>query len=366
MSLLVVNSGSSSTKLVVLDHRDQVVDAATLGPPGDPDVVPTTVALAGRPDVEATVHRVVHGGPRFHGPVVVDDGVVDELEAVADLAPLHDPPALALLRAVRHAEPERPAVACFDTAFFAGLPEAVTTYPVPESWRRAGLRRYGFHGLSHARAWRRAAVLAGRSPDTARVVSAHLGSGASLAAVARGRPVDTTMGFTPLDGLVMATRPGWLDPGAVVHLLRRGVVGTDELDAALAQDCGWGALAGTTDFRAVLARAAAGDEQARLARDVTVHRLRILIGAMTTAAGGLDVLVFTGGAGSGSAELRRRACAGLDFLGVDEPADDDASGDRVVSAGPAAVAVVVVEAREDLQMAAEARRVLAGRPAPGP
>lgn len=359
VSLLVCNAGSSSTKLAVLDDDDTVLWAASLGPADDPAAVTTAVAQARRADVTASVHRIVHGGPDFRGPVRVDDAVAADLAGLADLAPLHDPPALGLLAAVRRAEPDRPAVACFDTAFFAALPEPAATYPVPAAWRAAGIRRYGFHGLSHARAWRRGAVLAGLTPGTARVVSAHLGAGASLAAVAGGGPVDTTMGFSPLDGLVMATRPGWLDPGVLVHALRHGLVEVAELDRVLEHECGLEALAATGDLRAVLERAAAGDDEARLARDVYVHRLRTLVGAMAAAAGGLDALVFTGGAGAASGELRRRVCAGLGHLGVTEP-DDGGAGDRLVSPAGAPVAVAVVETREDLQMAGEARRVLAG------
>ncbi|HEX5365699.1 MAG TPA: acetate kinase, partial [Acidimicrobiales bacterium] len=226
MRVLVVNAGSSSLKLRVLDGHDRVVGRADLGPVRDlpPGRVATAIReLGGRRSLAAVGHRVVHGGERYRAPVLVDDRVRHDLEALTEMAPLHQPAALAALDAVTAALPDVPTVACFDTAFHATLPPAAATYAVPAAWRHElGLRRYGFHGLSHAYASRRAAeVAAAGGTPAARVVTCHLGAGASLAAVRDGRSVDTTMGFTPLDGLVMATRSGSLDPSTVPWLVRR-------------------------------------------------------------------------------------------------------------------------------------------------
>jgi acetate kinase len=283
------------------------------------------------------------------------------------LAPLHNPPALALVDLVRSLRPGLPAVACFDTAFFARLPPEAATYALPEAWRQGlGIRRYGFHGLSHAYAVRRAAELV---PGAERLVTCHLGSGASLAAVARGRPVDTTMGFTPLEGLVMATRAGSVDPGALVFVLRHSELSVAAVEEALERRSGLVGLAGTPDLRAVIERADRGDATAALAFGVYLHRLRAGIAAMAAALGGIDVLVFTGGAGWRSARLRAEACAPLGFLGVelDEAANAaEVLADRVVSPPGARVGVVVVEAREDLEIAAATRAVLRARGGRGP
>ncbi len=256
-----------------------------------------------------------------------------------------------------------PAVACFDTAFHASLPAAASTYALPAAWRsRWGLRRYGFHGLSHAYASTRATELlrAGPGAGESRIVTCHLGAGASLAAVRGGRSVDTTMGFTPLDGLVMATRSGSVDPGLVVWLAGHGGLSPAELGDGLETRSGLEGLAGTADMREVLSRTAAGDAEASLALDVYLHRLRASIAAMTATLGGLDALVFTGGIGERSAPIRAMAAEGLGFLGiaVDSSLNEDGEADREISQRGARVRVFVVAAREDLQIAREVRSVL--------
>jgi acetate kinase len=282
--------------------------------------------------------------------VRVDDGVVVALGELSDLAPLHQPAALAGIAAVGRALPDVPAVACFDTAFHATLPAAAATYALPQEWReRYGLRRFGFHGLSHEYASRRAAA--------ARAVSCHLGAGASLAAVRDGVCVDTTMGFTPMEGLVMATRSGSVDPGLVLWLLRHGL-DVDALEGGLDREGGLKGLAGEADMRALLAR---DDADARLALDVYVHRLRAAIAAMAAALGGLDALVFTGGVGEHAPEVRARTAAGLGFLGValDSEANARATADAEIGAAGAAARTVVVTAREDLEVARQVRGLLA-------
>jgi acetate kinase len=341
LAVLVVNAGSSSLKLRLLGDDDSLVASWDLEPEAE---LPRLDA------VDAVGHRVVHGGTRFHEAVRLDPGVIEELRALTDLAPLHQPKSLTAIEAVSRVLPGVPAFACFDTAFHASIPPPAATYALPREWReRYPLRRFGFHGLSHAYAARRA--------GEQRVVSCHLGAGASLCAVSAGVSVDTTMGFTPLEGLVMATRSGSVDPGLLVWLLEHEGMTPHDLAARLEHGSGLVGLAGTADMREVLARVASGDSEAELALDVYVHRLRAGIASMAAAMDGLDALVFTGGVGENAAVVRFRACDGLGFLGValDERANAAASGDAEVGAAGAAVRTLVVTAREDLEIARQVR-----------
>jgi acetate kinase len=345
--VLVVNAGSSSLKLSLLDADDTV-----LARPGSLQELPDL------PAPDAIGHRIVHGGREFTDPVLIDDDVERRLRALVDLAPLHQPKSINGIDAVRAVLPGVPEVACFDTAFHAGLPPAAATYALPAAWReKYGLRRYGFHGLSHAYAARRAAEMLGADPAGLRIVVCHLGAGASLCAVAGGRSVDTTMGFTPLEGLVMATRSGSVDPGMLLWLQQRAGLSADDLAQVLEHESGLLALAGTADMRQILAR---DDPEAALALEVYLHRLRARIAAMAAALGGLDVLVFTGGVGEGAPEVRRGAADGLGFLGVriDPERNATARADADIGAPGAAVRSLVVTAREDLEVAAATRRVL--------
>jgi acetate kinase len=351
--VLVVNAGSSSLKLRLVGADDELLGARDLEPGGD-----VAAALAELGEADASGHRVVHGGARFVDPVVIDDTVVAALDELTALAPLHQPPALAAMAALRRAAPHLPAVACFDTAFHAGLPEAAATYALPRTWReRWPLRRYGFHGLSHAWAAGRAAGLLD-TPE--RIVICHLGAGASLTAVRDGRSVDTTMGFTPLEGLVMATRSGDVDPGLLMWLLEETDLSEAEVAAGLVHDSGLQGLAGTADMREVLAAAARGEAPAVLALGVYVHRLRAAIAAMAAALGGLDALVFTGRVGERAPEVRSHAAAGLGFLGValDEAANAAATTDAEIGAPDAAARTLVIESREDLEIARATRTAL--------
>jgi acetate kinase len=259
--------------------------------------------------------------------------------------------------------PDVTAVAVFDTEFHATIPAYAATYALPREWNREwGLRRYGFHGISHAYAARRAAEIVGRPTEGLRLVTCHLGAGASVAAVVDGRSVDTTMGFTPLEGLVMATRSGTVDPGLLLWLQRHGDVDADRLEDVLQHRSGLAGLSGTSgDMREVLAARAAGDGDASLAFDVYVHALRRSIAAMTASAGGLDVLVFTGGVGEHSPQVRAETCGGLAHLGVElEPSDNDAAqGDADITAAAASVRTVVVTAAEDAEIARQVEALLA-------
>ncbi|WP_439657861.1 acetate/propionate family kinase [Lentzea sp. HUAS TT2] len=354
VNVLVVNAGSSSLKLGVLGE-DGTVLAEHHAERWQGDTGPLKDFLTDAPDVDAVGHRVVHGGSTFTSATAIDDHVRGEIEALTALAPLHQPRALAGIDAARELLPSIPHVACFDTAFHTTMPSAATTYAIPESWQRKWQpRRYGFHGLSHSYASRRAAELAG-TPD-ARVVSCHLGAGASLAAVASGRSVDTTMGFTPLAGLVMATRSGDVDPGLLVWLQRAGL-SLDELEDGLEHHAGLAGLSGVGgDLRDVRRAAGAGDPRAGLALEVYVHRLRQGVAAMAASLGGIDLLVFTGGVGEHDAVLRADTTAGLGFLGVAVDSNRN-DGPGLISADESAAGVWVVPAREDLEIAAQTRAV---------
>lgn len=366
MRVLVVNPGSSSLKLSVLDGGETPIAAhefdSTGGKVDRKDVAGIVRGLYG---IGAVGHRFVHGGARFHGPVQIDVGVKAYLRSLTELAPLHQPAALQALDTIRDLLPDVPQVACFDTAFHSTLPPAAYTYALPQEWRqRHGLRRYGFHGLSHAYATRRAAQLINRPVESVATVTCHLGSGCSVAAVLGGRSVDTSMGFTPMEGLVMATRAGSVDPGMLLWLERRRDVSPERMEQVLDHESGLRGLAGTADMREVLAAAGTGAEGARLALDVYCHRLRAGIAAMAAAMGRLDCVVFTGGVGENAPPVREAAVTGLGFLGLEisEPANREGIGDRDISPPEALVRTLVVRAREDLEIARQVRELLQGPP----
>jgi acetate kinase len=325
LRVLVVNAGSTSLKLSVVAEDDGSEAVASL------DAAP--------PGVGAVAHRVVHGGERFRDPVVIDVAVERGLEAVAELAPLHNRPALAALEQARTALPGVPHVAVFDTAFHATIPAHASTYAVPARWRGDwGVRRYGFHGLSVQ--W------AAEQVRVPRLVVCHLGGGCSVTAVLDGRSVDTTMGFSPLEGVPMATRSGSVDPEIVLHLQRAGLLTADEIETALEHESGLLGLGGSARVEEL--EASAGPD-ARLALDVFGYRVASAVGAMAAALGGLDALVFTAGVGENSESVREAVCVRLGFLGVGPPENR--------------VRVEIVHAREDVVAARAVRELLAGRPA---
>ncbi len=366
MRVLVVNVGSSSVKLAFLDADDSLLASTELVGPSGSDLGESLRELVGEhgpPD--AVGHRVVHGGETLVAPVVVGAAVTDEIGALTALAPLHQSQALDGIHVATAVLPGVVQVACFDTAFHAGMPSEAATYPLPSEWRqRWPIRRYGFHGLSHAYAARRAPDLIGVPAEDLRVVSCHLGSGASLCATRGGRSFDTTMGFTPLDGLVMASRSGAVDPGLVLWLVGNCDGGLDEVSRGLEERSGLAGLAGGVgDMRDIVTRRRRDDAAAVLAFDVYIHRLAREIAAMTPAIGGLDVLVFTAGVGEHSSEVRADVARRLGYLGtsLDRAANEATEPvDRDISAPGAAVRTVVVEAREDLEIARQARSLLRG------
>jgi acetate kinase len=331
-NVLVVNAGSTSLKLSVVDADD---------------VSRPVASLADAPAVAAVGHRVVHGGARFSEPTPINDAVLTELTALIELAPLHNAPAVEAIAAARRALPDATHVAVFDTAFHRTLPDIASTYLLPVRFRDRGIRRFGFHGLSVQ--W-----VAERVP-AARLVVCHLGGGSSVTAVRDGRSVDTTMGFTPLEGVPMATRAGSVDPGALLYLLRHGV-SLDELDGALEHESGLTGVAGTGDV-AALENDTSPD--AKLALGVYCYRIAQAVAAMATALGGLDALAFTAGVGEHSAAVRAAVCRQLAFLGVslDENANERADGDAEVGASSSSIRIHVVTAREDVVVARAVRSV---------
>lgn len=345
--ILIVNAGSSSLKLRLLGEDDEVLaERDSGGAGGEEELRDELMALlAEGPEPVAAGHRVVHGGTELIEPTPVDPALQEELERLSDLAPLHNPPAVAAMRALEQVRPDLPTFACFDTAFHTTIPAAAATYAVPAAWReRWPLRRFGFHGLSHAYASRRATELLDRPLEELRIVTAHLGAGASLCAVKGGVSVNTTMGFTPFEGLVMATRSGSVDPGLLLWVQRHGDISAEEMEQALARESGLLALSGRSgDMREVLAGIGEGDERCRLAFDVYIHRLTASVAAMAAAMGGIDALAFTGGVGENSPQVREAVAEKTSFLGVE-------------GSGP--LTCLVVPAREDLEIAAQVRRAL--------
>jgi acetate kinase len=365
-SVLVLNAGSSSLKFQVVDPRDGSLSADGLlervDETGTENALQQLTESLEQVGVTASSlfavgHRVVHGGARFTAPTLVDDDVLAEIEDLTRLAPLHNPPAA---RGIRHAQaqfPGLPQVAVFDTAWFVDLPAAAATYALDtELAAREGIRKYGMHGTSHAYVTAEAAAFLGRDPADVDLVTLHLGNGASATAVRGGRPVDTSMGFTPLEGLVMGTRPGDLDPGVLLHLMRHAGMDVDDIEDLLHHRSGLEGMTGLHDFRDLLDAIDSGDDRARTAYDVYCHRLRKYVGAYLAVLGGADALVFTAGIGENVPRLRADALSGLTTLGVevDPKRNLDRSGSdtpRRISTDSSRVAVLVVPTNEELAIA---------------
>ncbi|MEU3112534.1 acetate/propionate family kinase [Micromonospora chalcea] len=365
--ILVLNSGSSSVKYRLYDG-DDVLDKGTVERIGEPGGGPADHESAvreiiGRLDLTGLAgvgHRVVHGGRKFSEPVRIDDAVVAAIEDLVPLAPLHNPANLAGIRVALEALPDVPQVAVFDTAFHHTLPEAAATYAIDKATaERYGVRRYGFHGTSHAYVSRRTADLLDRPYDQLNTITLHLGNGASACAVQGGRSVATSMGMSPLEGLVMGTRSGDLDPTVIFHLRREGGMGVDDIDDLLNHRSGLLGLTGVNDMREVLARRDAGDPDAMLAFDVYCRRITGYVGAYYALLGRVDAIAFTAGVGEHAAPVRSASLAGLERLGIAvDPARNDGHGDRIVSPDGAEVAVLVVGTDEEREIARETREVL--------
>jgi acetate kinase len=373
-SVFVLNSGSSSVKFRVVDPVTGAVSASgmvdRIGEPGSEAkdhraAIDSVLRGLDRSAIDAVGHRIVHGGDRFVRATVVDDEVERGIEQLAPLAPLHNPPGLLGIRAAQAALPELPHVAVFDTAFHATMPAAARSYAIDaELAAQYGIRRYGFHGTSYRIVSERAAEFLGRPLDRLRMIVLHLGNGASAAAISAGRSVDTSMGMTPLEGLVMGTRSGDIDPAVLLYLQRNAGTTVDQLDDILNRRSGLLGLSGTRDMREVIAAAEGGDATARLALDVYAHRLRHYIGAYLAVLGGADAVVFTAGVGENSPQVRAAALQGLSGLGleVDAAANlEPNAGARRISPARARIPVLVIPTDEELQIAREAASALAGR-----
>lgn len=389
--VLVLNSGSSSVKYQLLDMRDSsrlavglverigeessrlkhtprasgVASREWTGPIADHEAalkaVSAELAKDGlgldSPELAAIGHRVVHGGKHFTEPTVIDDAVLAEIERLIPVAPLHNPANLTGIRTARQLRPDLPQVAVFDTAFHTTMPESAARYAIDvETADRFRIRRYGFHGTSHAYVSRATASLLGKAPEDVNVIVLHLGNGASASAVRGGMCVDTSMGLTPLEGLVMGTRSGDMDPAVIFHLMRVGGMSTDEIDTLLNKKSGLIGLCGDNDMREIRRRIDEGDQRAALAFDIYIHRLKKYIGAYYAVLGKVDAIAFTAGVGENAAPVREAAVAGLEELGVmvdgelnavrsDEP--------RLISPGDARVAVAVVPTDEELEIATQ-------------
>lgn len=383
--ILLLNCGSSSIKYQMIDATTEQVCAVGLvqkiGDAGTgtiehetqgekfsgeqhfadhEEAIAAVVAMFSEhgPDLSQAIavgHRIVHGGETFHRPTLIDDVVIDKIKDVSGLAPLHNPPAISGIRAARHILPDVPHVAIFDTAFFSDLPEAARTYAIDTDLARAHhIRKYGFHGTSHAYVSQKAAEVLGRDVADLRTITCHLGNGASISAVQGGRPIDTSMGLTPLQGLVMGTRSGDIDPGIHAYLAREMGMGLDDVDTLLNKRSGMFGLTGYTDMRDIEARMNEGDERAKLGMAVYVHRLVGYIGSYIAHLGGVDALVFTAGVGENASIVRRLVCEKLAPLGfvLDEEANSVRSREpRVISTPDSPVTVLVVPTNEELAMA---------------
>jgi acetate kinase len=376
--VLVINSGSSSLKYQLLqpDSAKCLADGIVeqIGEPsssvGDHDAA---LRLAfDRLDkagidlhtcgLAAVGHRVVHGGKTFYRPTIVDDALIAKLKELSPLAPLHNPPAVQGIEVARRMLPDTPHIAVFDTAFFHDLPPAAATYAIDrelaEKWR---IRRYGFHGTSHQYVSEQAATYLGRPLEELNQIVLHLGNGASASAIAGGRPVDTSMGLTPLEGLVMGTRSGDIDPGIVGYLCRAAKMSVDEIESMLNEDSGMLGMAGERDFRRLRQMIQSGDSAAHLAYDVFIHRLRKYIGAYLAILGRTDVVTFTAGIGENDAAVRWDALVGLTRFGIQMDKQRNASRDtgaRRISTDDSPITVLVIPTSEELAIARDCARLV--------
>lgn len=392
MQVLVFNAGSSSLKFGIFSvgadirevfkgsyerfrsgqcayrFRHAELDergSAEFGSPGAAlKAVPAALKRFGLEAIDVVGHRIVHGGARFSSPTLLDDETVEAIGAMTPLAPLHNPANLEAVRLCRSLWPDVPQVAVFDTAFHLSNPAFATTYAVPARWRDAGLRRYGFHGTSHKYVAQRTAEEIGVPLGDLQLVSIHLGNGASVCAINRGQSMDSSMGMTPLEGLVMGTRSGDVDPGAFGFLSRELGLSVQEIEDALYGESGLKGLAGSSDMRDIEERAAKGDPQAQLAIEIYAYRARKYVGAYAAAMGGLDAIVFTGGIGENSPSMRRRICEGLDFMGLQLDHDRNMAVNLSGQSAPqiqaygSRVRIFVTETAEQLMIARETAAAL--------
>lgn len=340
----------------IADHRAGLAKALELSRVQDRDLTSEGITAVG--------HRVVHGGPKFYKPTVIDDDVIEAINELEDLAPLHNPVNVLGIEAIRELLPDVPSVAVFDTAFFHGLPDHVATYAIDrELAKKHDIRRYGFHGTSHEYVSGVTAEFLGADRESLNQIVLHLGNGASASAIEGGRPVETSMGLTPLEGLVMGTRSGDVDPGVVMYLRRSADMDVDQIDTMLNRKAGLKGLSGENDFRALTEKVEEGDADATLAYKVYVHRLRKYIGAYMVTLGRTDAIVFTAGVGENAPKLRADSLAGLESFGIQIDPERNAARSReprIISTDDSAVTVLVVPTNEELAIARQSVAALQG------
>lgn len=377
MRVLVVNNGSSSYKLALVEIAEAInstpkviaKDAGKLGYHAPDDElhgilqskIKKLLASADSKSIDAIGHRIVHGGELYKYAVLVDEEVERNIERLSKFAPLHNPQGLISIKACRAIFADVPQIAVFDTAFHSTMPAESYTYPIPQEWRdELGIRRFGFHGISHSYCSRKAAEILRIDPKALNIVNCHLGSGCSLAAIAGGASIDTTMGFTPLEGLMMSTRSGSIDPGILLYLIRTEKHDPAKVEQALNTLSGFKGLCGTPDMVEVRKAAVAGDPNAKLAIEVFIHRVAQGIAAMAVSLGRVDAISFAGGVGENDSITRKQVCNSLSLLGieVDDARNDKAEGDAIISSSGSRSQVLVIESREDLQIAKESAAVL--------
>ena len=393
--ILVVNAGSSSVKFGLfsfdnleliarglLDWAGSSTQAVMTITPQRGEVVRTQIEVQGyrsaivsgfelfgqaglinnRQSIRVVGHRLIHGGEEFHHPVWINSVMKKNIEKYKHLAPLHIPPGLEAIEAIQEILASVPQVGLFDTAFFSDIPPKAYLYPVPYRWyEQWGIRRYGFHGISHAYSTDRATAMLGDNRSDLRLVICHLGQGSSATAVRNGKVVTNTMGFTPLDGLMMGTRCGMVDPGILLYMLREKKISVEQLDDILHQQSGLFGISGvSSDFRQVEDAAGHGDHRSRLALDVYAYRIEMAIGALAATISGIDSLVFTGGIGEHASMLRLNICKNLEFLGVqiDEDRNRDSLPDSDIAKKDSPVRILIIHSQEDLMIATESRRMM--------
>lgn len=396
MKILVLNAGSSSQKSRLYETGDSLPDVAPpsiweadadwgqhtgtttlkvknnqgatleeeLQTDSRPDVINhmlqtlwsgKTRVIAQASEIDVVGHRIVHGGQEYERSTLVTPEVKDAIARLAEIAPQHNPANLEGIEAIERILPSVPQVAVFDTAFHRHMPLPSVVYPGPYAWFEQGIRRYGFHGISYQYCTQRAAQILGRDINAMRIIACHLGNGCSAAAIQDGQSIDTTMGFTPLEGLMMGSRSGSVDPGIIFYLQRQKGQSAEDLDTTLNKASGLEGISGTGDMRQVLQRMRNGDSRARLAFDMFVHRLRFYIGAMLASLGGVDVLVFAGGVGENSSEVRAAACEAFAFLGlkIDQQKNSRSPADQDIATPDSPVRVLIIHTQEDWQIAKE-------------
>ena len=364
--VLTINAGSSSVKYSVFDtsantqlvhseiERVASVEEAVRG-------IPALLEAQGITELNAVGHRVAHGGAKFREPQIIDSDVIKDIEDCVPLAPLHNPPALAGIKVASDAWPKVKQVAVFDTAFHQSIPERAFTYAVPEAWRKTGLRRYGFHGTSHKYVMQRVAEELKAPATELRIISCHLGNGASVCAIERGASVDNSMGMTSLEGLVMGTRSGDVDPGIFAYLKRTLGLSVEQIEDALYKESGLAALSGLgRDMRDIEKQAAEGNKKAQLAIQVYAYRARKYIGAYAAVMGGVDVIAFTGGIGENSPDVRKAICDNLEYLGIefDKSANSSKEKEKAITSEKSRATVFVIPTNEELMIALESREVV--------